>query len=152
MMKNFEIKAAILEKCVELQSKTMGAAKQAMNDAQESANEEKGSMEDKFDSFRESMHITRDMYARQLIESTNSYNILKRINPNVEHPAVILGAVVSTDLQNYFISVSIGEIKVGDQSYLTISPQTPLYQALAGKKKGEKFTFRDKTYTITNVF
>jgi hypothetical protein len=147
-----EIKTKIFEKCLDIQVNSVNIAKKAMNDAQESANEEKGSMEEKFDSFRESMHVTRDMYARQYQEGVNSLTILKRINPNLEHNTVILGSVVYTDFQNYFVSVSLGEINVNGEKFITISTLTPLFQALAGKSKGDKFKFRDQLYTILDVF
>ena len=147
-----EIKNSIFEKCLAIQTNSVSIAKKEMNDAQESANEEKGSMEEKFDSFRESMHITRDMFARQYQEGVNSLTMLKRINPNLESNTVILGSLVYTDFQNYFISVSLGEITLGNDKFITISTSTPLFQALSGKIKGDKFKFRDKVYTIQEVF
>ena len=57
-----------------------------------------------------------------------------------------------TDFQNYFISVSLGEIVLDKEKFITISTSTPLFQALSGKIKGDTFKFRDQIYTITDVF
>src|SRR5690606_12650572 len=108
-----------------------------MNEAQESANEEKGSMEEEFDSFRESMHITRDMFARQFNEGMNSLTLLKRINPALTQSTITPGAMVYTNLQNYFISISLGEIEIDNEKFMTVSALTPIFQALSGKKPGE---------------
>ncbi|HXA01091.1 MAG TPA: hypothetical protein VNW99_03830 [Cytophagaceae bacterium] len=146
------IKKDVLNKCIEMQTNVVNTAKKAMDEAQESANEEKGSTEEKFDSFRESMQIARDMHARQVAEGIDGLGLLKRISivPLIDH--VKLGAIVCTTLQNYFISASLGEIEHDGKNYMAISTMTPLYQSLAGKQKGDKFNFRDGEYKITNVF
>jgi hypothetical protein len=146
------IKRGVLNKCIEMQTNVVNTAKKAMDEAQESANEEKGSTEEKFDSFRESMQIARDMHARQVAEGIDGLALLKRISivPLVDH--VKLGAIVYTTLQNYFISASLGDIEHEGKHYMAISTMTPLYQSLAGKQKGDKFNFRDGEYKITNVF
>jgi hypothetical protein len=146
------IKRGVLNTCIDMQTNIVNTAKKAMDEAQESANEEKGSTEEKFDSFRESMQIARDMHARQVAEGIDGLALLKRITivPLVDH--VKLGAIVQTTLQNYFISASLGEIEHEGKNYMAISTMTPLYQSLAGKQKGDKFSFRDGEYKITNVF
>ncbi len=154
--KHFEervvFKRDILNRCIELQAGVINTAKRAMDEAQESANEEKGSTEEKFDSFRESMQITRDMYARQLQEAIDGLALLKRIVIVPIADSVKLGAVVHTNLQNYFISASLGELDYDENTYMAISTQTPIYQALAGKKKGDTFVFRDQKYRILEIF
>jgi hypothetical protein len=146
------IKKDVLNKCLEFQTSFINTAKKAMDEAQESANEEKGSNEEKFDSFRETMQIARDMHARQLAEGIDGLALLKRIAiaPLVEH--VKLGSIVCTNLQNYFISASLGVIESSGKTYMAISTMTPLYQALAGKQKGDKFSFRNTEYKILDVF
>jgi hypothetical protein len=150
--KYIALKRDVLSKCIEMQTNIVNTAKKAMDEAQESANEEKGSTEEKFDSFRESMQIARDMHARQVAEGMDGLGLLKRISivPLVDH--VKLGSIVCTTLQNYFISASLGEIDHNGKNYMAISTMTPLYQALSGKQKGDKFYFRDGEYKITNVF
>ncbi len=151
--KKIDLKKELLNKCIEMQSNIVQTAKKAMDDAQESANEEEGaSGEERFEGFRETMQITRDMYARQLQEGINSLSLLKRIFLNPQE-SIGLGSVVYTELQNYFISVSLGETKLAEKnSFIAISTMTPLYHAMAGKKKGDKFVFRDKEYTILETF
>ncbi len=145
------MKRRLLQECTKLLNMQIKAAKDAMDEAQESANEHQGAMEDKFESFREACQIQRDMYARQLDELITTMSVLKRINATKSNHDVSLGAVVQTELQNYFIGVSLGEIKVEGESYYAISGMSPLYKAMAGKSAGESFTFRDKTYKILQI-
>lgn len=145
-----KLKKALLNKCIDIQKNTVSIAKKAMEDALTSANAEKVT-EELSDSFRESMHATRDMYARQANEGVNNLGLLNRINI-VEHDKVKFGSVVFTNFQNYFISTGLGEIKVDDLSFQAVSTLAPLFQILVDKKKGDTFMFLDRLYTVIEVF
>jgi predicted metal-binding transcription factor (methanogenesis marker protein 9) len=145
-----KLKKNLLNKCIDIQKNTVAIAKKAMEDALNSANAEKVS-EELSDSFRESMHATRDMYARQANEGVNNLGLLHRINI-VEHDKVKFGSVVFTNFQNYFVSTGIGEIKIDDLSFHAISTLAPLFQILLDKRKGDTFMFLDRLYTVIEVF
>jgi hypothetical protein len=145
-----KLKKSLLNKCIDIQKQTVSIAKKAMEDALSSANAEKVS-EELSDSFRESMHATRDMYARQANEGVNNLGLLNRINI-VEHDKVKFGSVVFTNFQNYFISTGLGEIKVDDLSFQAVSTLAPLFQILVDKRKGDTFMFLDRLYTVIEVF
>ena len=123
-----------------------------MLQAQESANEERSSMEDKFESFREQCQIDRDMYAKQLQELTTGMQMLLKVDISRVYDSVMLGSVVVTDAQRMFISIGLGEVKANGQTYFAISTSSPLFKVMAGKKQGETFAFRDKTFRIVSVF
>jgi len=152
LTQELEMKRRLLQECISKLNVQMKAAKDAMDDAQESANEHQGAMEDKFESFREACQIQRDMYARQLDELITTMSVLKRINATKTNHDVSLGAVVQTELQNYFIGTSLGEIKIEGESYYAISGMSPLFKAMAGKSAGENFIFRDKSFKILEIF
>ena len=145
------IKKQLLTKCLDIQTFIISNAKKAMDDAQQSANEEKNSNEDMSDSFRETMHATRDVYARQVQEGINTLGLLNRIMIKPIE-VVKFGTVVITDFQNYFISAGLGEVKIDDKNFVTVSTLTPLYQILSEKKKGDLFMFLDRKYRILDVF
>lgn len=146
-----ETKKRLLHESIQILNMQINAAKEAMTEAQNSANEHDGAMEDKFESFRENCQIQRDMYARQLDELISTMALLRRINATKVNHDVSLGAVVHTNLQNYFIGVSLGEIKVDGESYFAISGMSPIFKAMAGKTTGDTFNFRDKEYKILLV-
>lgn len=152
LTQELETKKRLLQESNKLLNAQIKAAKDAMDEAQESANDHQGSMEDKFESFRENCQIQRDMYARQLDELITVQSVLRRINATKTNHDVSLGAVVITELQNYFIGVSLGEIKLEGESYYAISGMSPVFKAMMGKTAGETFSFRDKTYKILQVF
>ncbi|WP_245590647.1 hypothetical protein [Adhaeribacter aquaticus] len=150
--KNLALKQRLLTECIKIQNAQIQNAKSAMDEAQESANEHQGAIEDKFESFREACQIQRDMFAKQLDESISTMAILKRINATKENKNIMLGSVIITNLQKFFISVSIGEITVEGEKFFAISAMSPLFKAMVDKTEGEEFSFRDKTYRIESIF
>jgi hypothetical protein len=152
------LKQRLLNECLKIQNAQIQTAKSAMDEAQESANEHQGAIEDKFESFREACQIQRDMFAKQLDEAITSLSILKRINATKENKIIMqnkiimLGSVIITNLQKFFISVSLGEITVDGEKYFAISAMSPLFKAMVDKKEGETFSFRDKHYIIESIF
>jgi hypothetical protein len=147
-----EMKKQLLAECFSIQSRLVETAKDAMQHAQDSANEEQGSIEDNSESFKSQLQIDRDMYARQVEEAINSFNQLRKIDITKESRTIALGSVVVTDSQNFFISISLGEIVVDGKKFFAISTSTPLYKEMAGKKKGEVFKFRDRKYRVERVY
>ena len=123
-----------------------------MLQAQQSANEQKGTMGDKFESFREQMQIERDRYARLYQDALDIGRSLEKINTEKPNELISLGAVVLSDFQNLFISAGLGAIKLPEGNFVAVSTASPIYQHLAGKKSGDEFVFRDKKYKIFEVF
>src|SRR6478735_6879143 len=150
--KKLDLKKQLLQEVLRIQNEQISAARKAMEEAQESANEHQGAIEDKFESFREACQIQRDMFAKQLAEGLNTLQILKRINAVKENSEIMLGAIVETDTQDFFVSASLGMIKVNDKNYFAISAMSPLFKEMAGKNKGETFALRDKKYKIKNIY
>ncbi|KAA5543502.1 GreA/GreB family elongation factor [Adhaeribacter rhizoryzae] len=149
---NLLLKQQLLAECLRIQNSVIQTAKSAMDEAQQSANEHQGALEDKFESFREACQIQRDMFAKQLDEAIISLSVLKRIVATKENKHIMLGSIVITSLQKYFISISLGEITVNGEKYFAISAMSPLFKAMVGKSEGEEFTFRDNTYRIESIF
>jgi len=149
---NLALKQRLLNECLRIQNLQIQTAKSAMDEAQESANEHQGAMEDKFESFREACQIQRDMFAKQLDEAITTLSILKRINATKENKNIMLGSVVITNTQKFFISVSLGEISVEGEKYFAISAMSPLFKAMVNKNVGEEFSFRSNNYRIEAIF
>src|SRR5690606_7773983 len=152
LTQELELKKKLLQESTKLLNMQIQAAKDAMDEAQESANEHQGAIEDKFESFREACQIQRDMYARQLDELITTMGALKRVNSTKENKEVSFGAVVMTELQNYYIGVSLGEIKIDGESSYAISGLSRRYTAVEGKTGGDSFVIRDNTDDVVQVF
>ena len=60
--------------------------------------------------------------------------------------------IVKTEKGLFFISVSLGEIKIDNQKIICISPESPLAKAMFGKKKSEIFSINNITQIINNIW
>ncbi|GAH61152.1 unnamed protein product, partial [marine sediment metagenome] len=61
-------------------------------------------------------------------------------------------AVVITENQKLFISISLGKIELNKETYFAISPQVPLFKAMERLKKGDSFVFNGKKHQIKDLF
>lgn len=146
-----KLKEQVLQACLTNQQEAIQRLKETVKQIQESANEEKGSSSEGSDSMREQLQYDVDMYSRQLDQASAAYATLKLIDPNQPHSSVKHGALVMTDKTNVLVGVSIGKVVVDGKTFFTISTDSPLYQAMDGKKKGETFAFRDQKQTVLDV-
>jgi transcription elongation GreA/GreB family factor len=146
------IKQQLYNLCLDTLNTRIEVAKKAMEDAQNSANEEgKSSMGDKYETARSMGQIARNMNAKQMNEAMKELAALKLINPETEHTTTLVGSAAVTTSGNYFIAVSAGIFKIEGKTWVALSPATPLGQVLLNKKAGDTFTFRDKTEKILEV-
>lgn len=147
------LKQHLLSECLRIQKEVVANAKAAMQEAQDSAMEYDESAEDNMvDSYREEMQNKRDMFARQLEHALDELAILNKVRPDHKEDAASFGAVVVTEAQTMFVSISLGTIKVDGKTFVAVSPAAPLFKAVNGKKAGESFTFRDKAIKVLDVF
>lgn len=147
------LKEALLEAVKRLIEQRMLNSWEAMQAAQAASNqEEKSSAGDKYETARAMGQLDRDMHGRQYEQARQERQLLERLNSN---PADLagLGALVSTEASGtFYLAVSIGKVSVEGTDVMVISPQSPLGQALVGKRTNESFTFRGKTDRILAVF
>ena len=149
------IKEQLYQFCIEQIQKKLDTINAIINSAQNSANSEtKSTAGDKHDTARAMAHLETEKNAKQLAE----INKIKKIIPYLKssktqlQSTVQLGCVVETSLINYYISSNLGQIKIEDKNFLTISPISPLAKAFMGKKTGHGFNFNQNRITITDVF
>jgi transcription elongation GreA/GreB family factor len=130
----------------------MKVAKDEMESAQLSANEEtKSSAGDKYETGRAMAQNQRDMYARQYQQILGEKQVLDRIDPLFVSPRVIPGSYVETSNGDFFISVSIGPVKFENGQVMVVSPASPIGKLLLGKQKKEKVTFQNKELLIKEI-
>lgn len=61
------------------------------------------------------------------------------------------GALVSFGDRNFIVCVSTGRFEVDGVSYMGISPQSPIYQAMAGLQSGDAFEHNGRSFEIERV-
>jgi len=130
----------------------MASLSQAIASIQESKlNETKSSAGDKFETGRAMMQQELDRIESQMDMLNVTKNRLKQMSSDITHDRVVVGAIVITDSGNFYISVSLGKVKVEDELYYTVSPEAPLSKVFLNKKSGDRVEFRGRIYYIKNV-
>jgi len=115
-----------------------------------SSNDTKSSMGDKYETGREMLQQEINNIQRQLNETLNQQNFLKKLNTET-CTKVQNGAWVKTDKGIFYISVSAGEIVFAGKKIMTISSESPLAKAMFGKKIAETFIINNVNQVIEEI-
>ena len=131
----------------------IAAAKEAIGQAQQAANqEEKSSAGDKYETGRAMGHLQKDMLARQSAEHTKELASLHAIQVDVLYPTPAAGALVSCQEMAFFIAAGLGKHMVEGRTVYFLSPQAPLARAMENKKAGDIISFNAMNLGILDVY
>ncbi len=153
MKDRIELKKALYAKCLAYVEQRIATAKQAMEAAQNAANEEsKSSAGDKYETTRAMMQIERDRHAAQLAEAMKLQNELDQLNCEKIYEKAQAGSVVVTDQNRFFLSVSAGKLTLDQTDYFAVSLASPIGMLLHNRTTGDEFVFQNKPVRIKEVF
>lgn len=118
----------------------------------ETTNEDESDMS--LQGFRTEQIQKANLIGNQVSFANDEMTLLNNMLPGIEdiHDEVILGSVVVTDKMNFFVSASIEQFEVDGIEIFGLSTESPLFQAMKGKRKGDKFSFKDQEYKIHDLF
>lgn len=151
-MNNRSFKRKIYLQCLQVVEDKITIAKEAVEAARQSAvEEERSTAGDKYDTARAMSHINQGMFANQLSEVLKLKKVLDQISIDKQLNKVESGALIKTSKGLYFITVSLGIIKIDGKEIMVISPLSPIGQLMLNKKEGEEFVFNGSTIKIIQV-
>lgn len=152
MMNSEEVKSILLTRCKSYVQERLQRIQNAIASIQQSlTSETKSSAGDKHETGRAMLQLEREKAGKQLAEVQNLQEVLAKINLHSSSDRVRLGSLVITSNANYFISISVGEIKIGNKSYFAIAANSPIGKLLLGKTIGEQVDFNNKSIKIINI-
>jgi transcription elongation GreA/GreB family factor len=123
-----------------------------MADLEESLeNESKSSAGDKYETGREMINYEFEKLSGQLKEFKKLQETLSIARRAFTFEVVQLGSYVKTTGANYFLAIPAGEITVEDEKFYAIGANSPVAQALLGKKSGEEFDFNGIIRRINSI-
>jgi hypothetical protein len=147
-----ELKKELYRQCVDYVENRVSAARLALIEAQEAANNEtKSSAGDKYETDREMMQQQADMNQSKLNEANKLKLALSNVSTNTTNEKAGPGSMVITDKGNFYIAISAGALKVDDMDFFAVSPVSPIGLKLTGLKAGGEFNLNNKSYTVKNV-
>lgn len=142
-------KPALIEHLKSLLTERMQVAWDAMEAAQESANEQgKSSMGDKYETSRSMGQLDRNMHARQYEQVRQERLILEKISESEVPARAAVGSLLQTTAGWFFIAVSLGAVKIENETVLAVSSSSPVGASLVGKEPGSYFEFMKKQHRI----
>ena len=145
-------KLALIEYMKKLLEERMQIAWEAMQAAQESANDQsKSSVGDKYETSRSMGQLDRNMHAKQYEQIRLERSVLERIGEGERAMRGSVGALLKTTAGWFFVSVSLGMIKFEDETVIAVSSSSPVGLALLGKEKGADFVFVNKNHKILEI-
>ncbi|MBK0382446.1 hypothetical protein I5M32_05675 [Pedobacter sp. SD-b] len=115
------------------------------------ANDSKSSMGDKYETSREMSQQEINRLEQQLLINQQHIFNLKNLDWQSKNHRILLGSLVLTDAGQFFISVSLGEVKLNNQSLYFISPASPMAKCLFGRSVAETFEINNKTIKILDI-
>ena len=121
-----------------------------ISETRASSNDTKSSMGDKYETGREMLQQEINNLQVQLNEILKQKDFLKTVLPKPNDKAE-KGAIVKTEKGLFFISVSLGEIKIDNEKIICISPESPLAKAMNGKQKGDVFSLNNMSQKIVEI-
>ncbi|MEZ4792854.1 MAG: transcription elongation factor [Gelidibacter sp.] len=146
-----KIKQNLLQACFDYANKRVANYKTEIETIKESIESNDKAGDDDDDSGNGKLFNDLEKNSQHLNEANKMLDGLKNMSPNTVSDKVILGSVVKTTNNNFFISVSAGKIDVADESYFAISHHSPIGTLLLGKTKGDSIEFNGNRFTITEV-
>jgi transcription elongation GreA/GreB family factor len=146
-------KPAFYNSCLAYVQLRLDAARAGMAAAQESSNSEtKSSAGDKYETGREMANQERDRHAAQLHEAQQLLAALQKMNPELPSDTVRPGALVTTSLGVFYLSIGAGKLATAEgQEFLAVSLAAPIIIALSGKRVGAEIVFNGKKVQVLAI-
>ena len=113
--------------------------------------ETKSSAGDKHETGRAMLQLEMEKAGQQLSVVHQMKETLAKVNLASNTKLVHLGSLVITPKAKYFLSISVGQIKIGDSIYFAVSPSSPIGKILLGKQEGDILKFNGNTITIVAI-
>lgn len=152
-MEKSQIKELILNQLHKLLDKKIEALEQYIESAKESRdNETKSSVGDKYETGRAMAQMELDKNQTQLTQIQNQKNELLKIDVSKKYDQSEFGAIIITNIGNYFLSIGIGKVELENESCFCISASSPIGQQFLNKLAGDSVFFNGKEILIKEVF
>jgi len=147
-----KLKQQLIEVCENYVETRINRALAGIKDLDEALKmESKSSAGDKYETGRAMINLEFDKLLLQLEQYKGLKKTLAFAGQNPNLGIIGLGSVVKTSAAHYFLSIPAGEILVENEKFYAIGINSPIAQALLGKKEKENFSFNGNTNQILSL-
>jgi transcription elongation GreA/GreB family factor len=146
------LKQELLDVCISIQQQKVDKLSAMVDTLNDSAvNSDKCVVGDKHHTFRAQTQNEQELYAKQLNLAINELNTLKLVSQEKKFERATLGALLTTTNGIYFLTTSLGMVKLREKQIMVLSPISPIGSSFLNKIVGEKIIFRDKEIEILSI-
>lgn len=146
------LKEELYKDCLDFVSKRLATVQAVISSNQKALESEtKSSAGDKHETGRAMLQLEMEKVSQQLLVTQQMKETLSKINFSKEVDVVCLGAVVETNIANYFISIGAGELKKRSKTYYAVSIMSPIGKILLGKRIDNEVVLNGKIIKIKNI-
>lgn len=146
------LKQKLFNVCVDFVNKREHTVTEIISSNQKAlTSETKSSAGDKHETGRAMLQLEMEKASQQLEGIYTIKTILTKVNLDNNSGFIKLGSLIITNQANYFLAISVGEIKIENKVYYAISPSSPIGSLLLGKRVGEGFIFNGNSIVIDEV-
>lgn len=148
-----EIKNELIIKCKDFVDERMKTIHEIISSNQNALQSEtKSSAGDKHETGRAMLQLEMEKASLQLESVDQMKETLGKINFHYKSEIARLGSLVITSLGNYFLAISIGEIKVQNKIYFGVSLSSPIGKILLGAEENKEIVFNGKQMIIKQIY
>ena len=146
------IKQKLFKQCLEFVNNRANTIEDIISSNQRALQTEtKSSAGDKHETGRAMLQLEMEKASQQLSGVYQMKAVLSKINPNKKSEIVHLGSIVETNFENYFLSISAGELNAENKTFYAISVSSPIGRLLLGKTINKKIIFNGKEMIIKKI-
>ena len=116
-----------------------------------SNNDTKSSMGDKYETGREMLQQEINNLTIQLKTLKDQQSELEKLKTE-SSSKVEKGAVVKTENGLFYISISFGKLTFENETFMAISPESPLAKAMSGKSANDAFSLNTISQMIQHIW
>ncbi len=152
MKTQMNIKQKLYKHCQEFVTNKLQLIEKNIQSNKESLNSEtKSSAGDKHETGRAMLQLEMEKAGQQLKVVQQMQTQISRIDVNIKNTIGCLGSLITTNIHNYYLAVSVGKVTIDSEDYFVISSYSPIGKLLLGKKKGDSVSFNNLEINIENI-
>lgn len=146
------IKEELLKKCHQFVNNRLQNIEETISSNQTALQSEtKSSAGDKHETGRAMLQLEMEKAGQQIANIQQMKETLAKIDVLKKSTNAHLGSLIKTNTGNYFLSVSVGQLKVDNELYFAVSVSSPIGKLLLGKSVNEQVMFNSINIKLLSI-
>ena len=151
-MLELKIKEALFSQCEAFVNNRLHTIETIISSNQKGLHSEtKSSAGDKHETGRAMLQLEMEKAGQQLAGIIQMKATLAKMDVSKTTQYIHLGSLIYTEKNNYFLSISAGQLTVEKENYYAVSVSSPIGRLLLGKQANDVVSFRGNTIKVLKI-